>query len=108
MQVERINIRIISPQCSILEAMKKMDEIKMKVLFVFTENKFEGILTLGDLQRAIIKGSELTDIVLHILDPKKIYADVSESIDSVKRKMAGIRAECMPVVRGNELVDVYT
>lgn len=108
MQLERIKRRIVAPDCTILEAMKKMDEIKMKVLFIFDKNKFEGILTLGDIQRAIIKGSSLSDGVVNILDKNKIYANALEPIDSVKRKMESIRAECMPVLNGNELIEVYT
>lgn len=107
MGIDKIKNRIIAQDCTILEAMKKMDEIKMKILFVFTDNKFEGIFTLGDIQRAIIKGSALTAPVNDVLDRNKIYADASESLDSIKDKMKGIRAECMPVVHGSELVDVY-
>lgn len=108
MQIDRIKKRIIASNCSILQAMKKMDEIKMKILFVFTNNKFDGILTLGDIQRAIIKGMELSNNVINILDRNKIYADVNESIDSIREKMKVIRAECMPVLNGSDLVKVYT
>lgn len=108
MQIDRIKKRIIAPDCTILQAMKKMDEIKMKILFVFTNNKFDGILTLGDIQRAIIKGVELSNNVINILDRNKIYANVNESIDSIREKMKGIRAECMPVLNGSDLVKVYT
>lgn len=84
-----------------------MDEIKMKILFAFTENEFEGIFTLGDIQRAIIKGYALNTPVIEVLDHNKIYADSTESLDSIKEKMKGIRAECMPVVNGSDLVEVY-
>lgn len=107
MAIEKIQNRIISPDCNILSALKKMDDIKMKVLFVFSEDKFEEILTLGDIQRAIIKGFELSDDVVNILDRNKINAQVSDSHESIKEKMKSIRAECMPVLDGSELVDVY-
>lgn len=107
MGIDKIQNRIITPECTILEAMKKMDEIKMKILFVFSGKKFEGIFTLGDVQRAIIKGNALNTPVNDILDRNKIYADVADSLDSIKEKMNGIRAECMPVVSGSELVEVY-
>lgn len=108
MRIERIQKRIIAPDCTLLESMKKMDEIKMKILFVFDDKKFEGILTLGDIQRAVIKGNALTTGVISILDRNKIYADSSESLDSIKKKMESIRAECMPVLKDGELVEVYT
>ena len=108
MALEKIKNRVIAPDCSILVAMKKMDEIKMKILFVYDGDKFEGILTLGDIQRAVIKGHSLTESVLSILDRNKIYADASEPIDAIKAKMESIRAELMPVLQDGELVDVYT
>ncbi len=108
MQLDRIQKRIINLSCSLLDAMKKMDEIKMKILFVFSDGIFEGILTIGDIQRAIIKGYQLSDSINIILDRDKIYADESEPIESIKAKMEAIRAECMPVLRGKELVNVYT
>lgn len=107
MAIDRIQNRVIAPNCTLLAAMKKMDEIKMKILFVFSRNHFEGILTLGDLQRAIIKGAQLTEGVSSIIDRDKIYASKGECIESIQSKMAAIRAECMPVIQDNELVDVY-
>lgn len=107
MYIDKIKNRIITTDITILEAMKKMDEIKMKILFVFSENVFDGILTIGDIQRAIIKGYVLSDEVVNILDRDKVYADVSESLDSIKDKMRNLRTECMPILDGSVLVDVY-
>ena len=108
MVLEKIKNRIIAPDITILSAMKQMDEIRMKILFVYDDEKFEGILTLGDIQRAIIKGHALTEEVVKILDRNKIYAYSTEPIDSIKQKMESIRAELMPVLRDGELVEVYT
>lgn len=108
MVLEKIKNRIIAPDITILSAMKKMDEIKMKILFVYENDKFEGILTLGDIQRAIIKGHALTETVTKILDRDKIYAFSSEPIEAIKQKMESIRAELMPVLQDGELVEVYT
>ena len=108
MVLEKIRNRIIAPDITILNAMKKMDEIKMKILFVYEGDKFEGILTLGDIQRAIIKGHALTEKVVKILDRNKIYAEASESMEFIKQKMESIRAELMPVLQDGELVEVYT
>ena len=108
MVLEKIKNRIIAPDITILSAMKKMDEIKMKILFVYDGERFEGILTLGDIQRAIIKGHSLTEEVVRILDRNKIYAYSTEPIDSIMRKMESIRAELMPVLQDGDLVEVYT
>lgn len=103
-----IESRIIYIVSSIIEALRKMDVEKTKVLFVFDHVKFQGILTVGDIQRAIIKGIDLNQSISEILDKNKIYASTEESIDSIKDKMSRLRAECMPVIDVNgNLSKVY-
>lgn len=108
MKQERIAKKIINIDASIIEALKKMDVEKTKVLFVFDEDKFEGLLTIGDIQRAIIKGIDMTNILSKIINKKKIYATENDSKETIKKKMSRLRAECMPVVNNNgDLVDVF-
>lgn len=107
MILERISDRLATPESSILEAMKKMDDIKKKILFIFSGEHFLGILTLGDIQRAIICGCSLDRRVEDVLDKKKIYAYKGEPLSVIKAKMAEIRAECMPVLDGDTLINVY-
>ncbi len=106
--IEKIRKRVISPSATLLEAMKQMDKVKVKMLFVFTEEHFEGIFTIGDIQRAIIKGATLDKPVLSLIDKQKKYVLPNEDIQVVRDKMLSLRAECMPVVnKEGELVDVY-
>ena len=103
-----INNRKIVLNTTIIEALKKMDTEKVKSLVVFDSDKFEGLLTIGDIQRAILKGVELTSPIYSILDKNKIYASTDETLETIKNKMSRLRAECMPILdnEGN-LVDVY-
>ncbi|MBR1639814.1 MAG: nucleotidyltransferase family protein [Treponema sp.] len=104
---EKIKTRSITSNSTIIEALKKMDVEKCKLLFVFNNDNFAGILTIGDIQRAIIKAVDLNSPVLSILDVNKVYANERESIDSVKQKMYRLRAECMPVLNSQkELINV--
>ena len=106
--INKIKERIISSSISLLEAMKKMDEIKVKTLFVFDNNHFEGIITLGDIQRAIINNVALKEPAGRILNKKKIYGYRSEGEDCIKEKMRKMRAEVMPILdEQGELVDVW-
>lgn len=98
MNKELVGRRSISPSTSLLDAMKKMDEVKVKNLFVFLEEKFCGLVTIGDIQRAIIKSKPLTEQVGKILNTTKIYASVDDSINEIKEKMHQIWADCMPVL----------
>lgn len=106
--MKNIEKQTIAPVTTLLSALKTMDERKVKTLFVIEGGHFVGILTVGDIQRAIIKNISLTEKVGQILDNGKIYGYVGESEESIKEKMRSIRAEVMPVLDNKgELVDVW-
>lgn len=98
----------ITLSTKLLDALKTMDERKVKTLFVFTGKHFEGLLTIGDIQRAIINNVALQEPVSLIFDREKIYGYTDEEEDTIRDKMRGLRAEVMPILndKGN-LVDVW-
>ena len=104
----KIQNRAIQSSMTILQSLKKMDMEKVKMLFAFEDDKFLSILTIGDIQRAIIKGVNMNQPVMSIIDLNKKFASPADSRESIREKMMALRAECMPVVdeEGN-LVDVY-
>ena len=104
----KIQDRAIQSTTSILQSLKKMDEVKVKMLFVFEGERFLSILTIGDIQRAIIKGMDMSTTVSSILQIKKKFVSQNETHDQVRKKMFALRSECMPVVDENgNLIDVY-
>lgn len=106
--ITKIKSRIIDPSHSLLTAMKQMDDGGFKTLFVFGDNQFEGLLTIGDIQRAIIKNIALSAPVRTILDKNKVYGFVSESEEEIRNKMRRLRAEVMPILdHERKLVDVW-
>lgn len=105
---EKIKNITITPNTSLLETMKLMDEVMVKTVFVLRDEHFEGIVTLGDIQRAIINNIALKESVCRILDKKKIYGYLEEGDDSIMGKMKRMRAEVMPILNTQgELVDVW-
>ncbi len=98
MILDKIKDRVISPHTTLIESMKLMDSLGKKLLFVFDRDSFLGILTIGDIQRAIIKGISLSTESRLVLDYNKIYASVHDSKEQIKEKMSRLRAECMPVM----------
>lgn len=106
--LEKIKDRAVVSTISVLQALKKMDELKVKMLFVFSGEKFISILTIGDIQRAIIKGVNMDESITSILDTKKKFASINESKETIRQKMLLLRAECMPVINASgNLVEVY-
>lgn len=84
-----------------------MDGHRTKLVFVFDNDKFESILTIGDIQRAIIRQANLTDSVSTIISKDKIYASEHDSIDHIKEVMFKELIDCMPVLNDSgEIVEV--
>lgn len=107
MIITKIQNRIVQLDISIFQAMKKMDEEKIKMLFVFDKEEFISILTIGDIQRAIIKKNDLSVEIREIIDTNKVFARSDEDINVIKSQMVKLRAECMPVLNNKgRLVNV--
>lgn len=106
--LNKIEKYIVALSESLIGAMRLMDESKVKTLFVFNGDSFEGIVTIGDIQRAIINNIGLSEPVSRILDKDKVYGHVSESDSCIKEKMRNLRAEVMPILdEAGDLVDVW-
>lgn len=105
--LNKIEGRTIESGQSVMSALKQMDAMRTKLLFVFNSSKFQGILTIGDIQRSIIRGVHLDSKISAILESDKIYASPMDDIEDIKVLMKSKRIECMPVVdRESNLIDV--
>lgn len=103
-----IENRSIGISSSIIQSLKEMDKKKVKLLLVFDGDKFVSILTIGDIQRAIIRGVNLNEPIATIISTKKKFVSPEESHEDIQQKMLSLRSECMPVVdESGSLVDVY-
>lgn len=103
----KINNLIILPSLSLLDALKKMDCEHTKMLFVFKRDHFISIVTIGDIQRSIIKNIPLSESIDKIIEKGKIYVQKDTPTDEIRRIMVRERCQYMPIVdeRG-EMIDV--
>jgi dTDP-glucose pyrophosphorylase len=105
---EKITQLFIQGKASLLEALKKMDELDVKLLLVKDTEKFFGLLSIGDIQRAIIKNKRLETEIRDILRTNITVATDKDSEEEIKAKMLLHRTECMPVLdENNNLVEVF-
>jgi dTDP-glucose pyrophosphorylase len=103
----QIEERSISPNESILNALKKMDLINKKLLLVIDQDRFIGLLSIGDIQRAIIANIDFLHSVKAILRSDIKVANISEKRSKIKKDMLEFRIECMPILDDdNNLVEV--
>lgn len=103
----RIQNQIISPDITLIAALRKMDEVRSKLLFVFEGERFDCILTIGDIQRAIIRNVTMDSPISKIIDRDKIYASTTDSAENIKQVMINEKIDCMPVLNdSNEIAYV--
>ena len=105
---ERIKRKIINASLSLIQTMKLMDEAFTKLFLVFDVDVFIGIITNGDLQRAIIAHTPFDTPIGKIVSREgKLYAHVGDNREKIKEWMFAKRAELMPVLDENgQLADV--
>lgn len=103
-----INI-IVDGNTSMIDSLRMMDSKHLKSLIVFNQEHFYGIITIGDIQRAIIAHVPFDSSVLSLVDnTTKEYASIHDSEECIKGTMLGMRAAFMPVLdEQGELVNVY-
>lgn len=103
-KIDRISL---NSDNSIMYALKKMDETGHKVLIVKRGNIFIGLITIGDIQRAIINNVGLEANVETILRDKFDVASPTEDFLDIKSRMIKYRAEIMPVIdKNSRIIDV--
>ncbi len=105
---ERIKKVIIPSDATILNALRRMDDLQVKLLIVTENHLFKGLVSIGDIQRAIIRNVSLEEKISGILRQGIIYADAGTPFESIRKDMLSHRMEFMPVVNEyNELLTVH-
>jgi len=97
-QILQIQTLFIDYQSSMLDALKLMDKLSRKLLLVTKSNKFYSLVSIGDLQRAILKGISLETKIYNIIRHNIYVAHEGDNIPSIKGKMISSRAEFMPII----------
>lgn len=97
----------IEHSASILSALKQMDETKHKLLIVTKDGRFLRLLSIGDIQRAIIRGIDMNSQVSTILRDSTVVANINDDMKTVKASMLERKNEFMPVIDNEQrIVDV--
>ncbi len=106
-QIDLTTSLFISLKFSVLEALERMDSSKRKLLIVLKGKTFYGVLSIGDIQRAIINKYPLDQSIKSILRDQITVCYDTDDTDEIKQKMLEHRTECMPILnKDNDLINV--
>jgi Nucleoside-diphosphate-sugar pyrophosphorylase involved in lipopolysaccharide biosynthesis/translation initiation factor 2B, gamma/epsilon subunits (eIF-2Bgamma/eIF-2Bepsilon) len=97
----------ISSGSTILVALKQMDTTHRKLLIVTKDGQFYNLLSIGDIQRAILKGEDLNNPLDGILRTETNVATIHQNRAEIEQYVRAHKTEFMPIVDDNQqLVDV--
>lgn len=106
-KLKRIKEISIEADTPMLEAMSKMDVLDRKLLIVLENGQFNSILSIGDIQRAIIANHPFDTHVKNILRKKIAVGKTSDTEEQIRKVMVQFRTEFMPILDDEgKLVDV--
>jgi dTDP-glucose pyrophosphorylase len=108
-QNKKIEERIIIKEVTLFHALKIMDSTGFRSLLVLEDNDlFSGILSIGDIQRAIIKNISLDTIVSDVLRESPRIGFENTPLDQIKEEMLRFRMEFIPIIDNtNHVKSVY-
>ena len=97
---------VISAEVRLLDTLEIMDKTNRRLLIVCDSMIFLGVISIGDIQRAILAKRDLLEPVKNFLRKKVTFAYDYQNVEVIKQNMQQGKIECMPVVdRNNTLVD---
>jgi|WetSurMetagenome_2_1015567.scaffolds.fasta_scaffold05096_5 dTDP-glucose pyrophosphorylase len=102
--IERIKIK---KSTTIVDALRLMDSEGVRLLIIVEGGLFYGLISIGDLQRAIIANKPFTTEVSTIMRTNISVAEYGEDMEHVKQTMVLKKIEIMPVINDKkEITDV--
>ncbi len=99
---------LIPPETTLFEALEIMDRVERKLLVICDNTmKFYGVISVGDIQRAILGKRDLNSAVVESVRSDIIFARQEDKKELIKGRMTKDRIESMPVVnREGILIDI--
>ena len=100
---------IISIDSTIIDALKVMNDTNINLLIVLKHKKFIGLLSIGDVRRAIIDSVDINTFKIDkIMRSDVLVSYTHDSFDTIKQLMLDKQITCMPVVNSKyNLKKVY-
>jgi dTDP-glucose pyrophosphorylase len=95
---KRISLLSINPDTTLMAALQQMHSLEAKLLLVMIGPRFLSLLSVGDIQRAIIRQAPLDSPVSGALRTQIRVAQSDEAPENVRQRMLELRTELMPVL----------
>ncbi|MFA5903227.1 MAG: sugar phosphate nucleotidyltransferase [Desulfobacula sp.] len=99
---------LINPDISIAETLKRFNLAGEKVLLITAKKKLEGVITDGDIRRAVLSGSSIDDPITEIFNRTPSFLIESEfDIEFARKTLLQHKIDLIPVVNKDHHVIDY-
>jgi len=103
------DVKTIHPKTSIKKAAEVMERYRIGSLVVIDKGRPVGIVTEGDISRAVARGIELAkQPVKEIMSGSLITINPEARVEEAARIMAERKVKKLPVVENDKLVGIVT
>lgn len=100
---------LIKPDNTIRDAMKIIDSEALRIaVIVDKHNELMGVVTDGDIRRALINGKDLSERLCNVMNKSPLYVCPNESSANVAELMNNKSLLAIPVVENNRIVGLHT
>jgi dTDP-glucose pyrophosphorylase len=97
---------VVNPETTLKQALMQMDEAGYKLLMIADKDVFfRGLITVGDIQRAIIANKSLDEPVLNFCRHDLLLGNPNDSLSEIKRQMLLYRLVYMPIIDENNKIE---
>ncbi|MBL4594182.1 MAG: nucleotidyltransferase family protein [Flavobacteriales bacterium] len=105
---EKIHHLIIDYNASLLDALTLMDKNNCKLLIVFEDKHFKSLISIGDIQRSLLKNNDFNKPLNQFLRKNINVGNTNQPKEEILELMLNFSAELMPILdEDKNLVDVY-
>jgi dTDP-glucose pyrophosphorylase len=100
---------VLKPSDTIKKAFSNLEKTGLQIIFICSQdNKLLGTITDGDIRRGLLKGFNLNQKIIMILNQNPIVTKKKISLDSAKKIMEFNKILYLPVLNNfGKLIDVY-
>ncbi len=100
---------LIDPEITVNKAIKQMDEVGKKILFVIDGYKrLLGTVSDGDIRRWILKKKDLNEKITKVMNRFPKYLNEGFTPEEAKEIMVNKKIESLPVLDGNRQIVAVT
>lgn len=96
----------VDPGDTLLSALKRMDTLSTRLLMVGAPEAFAGVLSIGDIQRHIIRSGGVEGVVREAQRERYTAATPADDRAALQADIDERGIEYMPIVEGGAVVDV--